>query len=115
MLRIAPSACWRCAPSPQFRGTARAILAAMSTAFPIPCQTRQATLTASGGKNTFGPFDFLLYDASDVVVAVKPAAGDPFAPLDVETHTPIAGEFWGDTTKNELTVGDGATVGGIRQ
>jgi hypothetical protein len=32
----------------------------------------------------------------------------------VEANTPAAGELWMDTTKNELSLGNGALAGGVR-
>jgi hypothetical protein len=43
----------------------------MSIAFPLPRQTRQATLTAGAGQTVFGPFDFILFDPDDVEIRVR--------------------------------------------
>lgn len=46
----------------------------MSTAYPLPRQIRQVTLTATASQTIFGPSDFILFDPADVQIWVKPAA-----------------------------------------
>lgn len=40
----------------------------MSVAYPIPAQTREAIFTASAGQTVFGPLNFYLFAAPDIVV-----------------------------------------------
>ena len=64
----------------------------MSIAYPIPRQTRQATLGASGGQKVFGPFDFILFDPQDIEVWARTAAQASFTliPPDQYTVSPAA-------------------------
>lgn len=57
------------------------MLRAMSTAYPIPRQTRQAILTATSGQTVFGPCDFILFDPFDLQVWVKPVVMQTFQRL----------------------------------
>ncbi|MGY3392927.1 hypothetical protein ACVWW6_005518 [Bradyrhizobium sp. USDA 3311] len=63
------------------------MLDAMSTSYPIPRQTRQATLTSSAGQAVFGPFDFLLFDQLDVEILVKGDASTSFTQLEEDQFT----------------------------
>lgn len=55
--------------------------------FPIPSQTRQAVLIASGGQTTFGPFDFILFDPDDIQVRTMAPASEAFALVSKDNYT----------------------------
>ncbi len=54
----------------------------MSQLYPIPRQTRQAILVANSGQSVFGPFDFLLFGASDLQVRTRADADDEWTLID---------------------------------
>lgn len=110
----------------------------MSTRYPIPRQTRQAFYTAGIGQTVFGPADFILFDADDVEVWVKPAGNSKYTLLDktaytvaptlpwtefpgIFTVTLTAGRSVGDTvwikgarlSRRQLNVTQGGTVNSV--
>lgn len=56
----------------------------MSNPYPIPRELRQSGILLGDGGNTYGPFEFKIFDVDDVEVFVRPVDAATFQPVAVE-------------------------------
>jgi hypothetical protein len=84
--------------------------------FEIPGGIRQTRILTGNGKNTYGPFDFKIFDASDVTAFVRPKGESDFTERPVSVHkiSNAALDDFSVTFDRRLTIEDQYVVLGTR-